>query len=510
MIRRALVLVARALLVVVLTAVLAEMLLQGAALFARRRDESRPGGLRRLVAVGDSHTYGAMVAPEDSYPGQLQHLLDAQAPGAWSVVNLGVPGMNTSEVRAQLQRALAEHRVDLAIVWCGVNNAWNQAGGSVDSWWAAAARRLRLVRLFRVWLHDRRLDAAVAAHPPGAVPERTVVSQNKIAASGSAIVRRMERDGVIEEVVLENRGMRVDAAMEERAEADYRGMIADARAAGVPIVFVAYPYDEDAFAAANRAMRRATDAEGVALVDTTSAVLRVPPERRKFLWGAHPNEPMYTEIARELLPVVLAGGKAPPQNAGLGRIDFEGAWGPDASGRNPVRGPCERVDVGCARGGRCYRWNPRAAVCSVRTDLRRQRGRVRLSARLRMDVAPQDAGGRDVLSLQEEAYGTGVALELESDARLRLLLLPGKVVCGPLRTPLDPGTWYTVRVEAEKAENATATLELLADDGRVLDSATCTGSTGGGAFSVAVLGNDNPYGTTADVTFDDVSIVPAS
>src|SRR6185369_5057968 len=104
MIRRALGLLGRALLIVALAALLAETLLQAAALFARTRDDSRHGGLRRLIAVGDSHTYGAMVAPEDSYPGQLQRLLDAEAPGSWSVVNLGVPGMNTSEVRVQLQR----------------------------------------------------------------------------------------------------------------------------------------------------------------------------------------------------------------------------------------------------------------------------------------------------------------------------------------------------------------------------------------------------------------------
>lgn len=511
MIRRALGLLGRALLIVALAALLAETLLQAAALFARTRDDSRHGGLRRLIAVGDSHTYGAMVAPEDSYPGQLQRLLDAEAPGSWSVVNLGVPGMNTSEVRVQLQRTLAEHPADLVLVWCGVNNAWNQAGGPVESWWAAATRRLRLVRLLRVWLHDRRLDATVATHSPGAAPQRTVVSEKKIGASDSAVVRRTERDGLIEEVVLEDHGMRVDAAMEARAEADYRGMIADARAARVPIVFVGYPIDEDAFAAANRAMRRAADADGVPLVETTSAVLRVPFERRNFLWGAHPNEPMYAEIARELLPVVLAGGVASPQATDLGSIDFEGPWGSDPSAPGiVVRGPCERVDVGCAGGGRCYRWNPRAAVCSVHAPLRYFRGRVRLSARLRVDVAPQDTGGRDVMSLQEQLYGTGVALELESDGRPRLTLLPGRVVCGPLRTPLDQGAWYTVRVEAEKAENATATLELLAEDGRVLDSATCAGSTGGGAFSIVVLGNDNPHGTTADVTFDDVSIVPAS
>jgi hypothetical protein len=146
----------------------------------------------------------------------------------------------------------------------------------------------------------------------------------------------------------------------------------------------------------------------------------------------------------------------------------------------------------------------------VHAPLRHFRGRIRFSARLKVDVAPQDQNGRDVMSLQEHAYGTGVSLELQPDGRPRLMLLPGKVVCGPLRTALERGTWYTVRVEADKAENATATLELLADDGRVLDSVTCNGSTGGGAFSIAVLGNDNPYNTTADVTFDDVSILPAS
>lgn len=49
----------------------------------------RPGALVRVLCVGDSHTFGAGVDVYESYPAQLQALLDADSPGRFSVINLG-------------------------------------------------------------------------------------------------------------------------------------------------------------------------------------------------------------------------------------------------------------------------------------------------------------------------------------------------------------------------------------------------------------------------------------
>ena len=161
-------LVGSAALLLAITIGIAEVLLQGAALIARDRQRGwRSDALHRIACVGDSHTYGALVPAEQSYPGQLQRLLDERAPGAYAVLNLGVPGMNTSQVRTRLRDALAAHHPELVLVWCGVNNAWNRGESTVEAGWRPALDRwllhLRTYRLVRVLLHDRRLDRAVAS-----------------------------------------------------------------------------------------------------------------------------------------------------------------------------------------------------------------------------------------------------------------------------------------------------------------------------------------------------------
>ena len=68
---------------------LAELALQGAALLAGNRGTAwRKSAAHKILCIGDSHTYGALVPAAESYPGHLQRLHDEHEPGAYSVVNL--------------------------------------------------------------------------------------------------------------------------------------------------------------------------------------------------------------------------------------------------------------------------------------------------------------------------------------------------------------------------------------------------------------------------------------
>jgi lysophospholipase L1-like esterase len=56
-----------------------------------RGPEVRDDGSIRILALGDSCTWGYRVREEESYPEILQRLLDRRAPGRYQLINAGVP-----------------------------------------------------------------------------------------------------------------------------------------------------------------------------------------------------------------------------------------------------------------------------------------------------------------------------------------------------------------------------------------------------------------------------------
>lgn len=137
----------------VVTCVLLELALNLGALFVHSRPISAIEGRETILTLGDSHTYGVFTKPEESYPGQLQVLLDERAPGRYNVVNLGLPGNNSSEIVAGLPEWIARFRPFAVIVCVGINNVWNRSDseevrhqGAVVRWLAG----LRLMRLYHI------------------------------------------------------------------------------------------------------------------------------------------------------------------------------------------------------------------------------------------------------------------------------------------------------------------------------------------------------------------------
>lgn len=288
-----------------LALIAAELVLQAAARFAvdRAAATARERGTFRVLALGDSHTYGAGVSEEASYPWQLQQALDTQAPGAFVVINKGVPGFNTSMLRKRLPELVRRYDPDMVVLWVGINDSWN--GTDADTaeaswgWLDAVASRLRVYRLIRVWRHDRKL-------------ERDVVSDRR----RPSVTQQGERDGktfgsisygdVVEEVTVSRSEKQIWGDLQRAVERNYDAMVQWLRAAGIPVAFVEYPVNLHEFAVANRAMRSVAERYDVPSVRSENSVARLSQDQLTLTWGAHPNESMYHEIVVDLAPLVLA------------------------------------------------------------------------------------------------------------------------------------------------------------------------------------------------------------
>ena len=298
MIRRAGRRLGQLLLLVLITLLMAEGALQVASRFvSTRASDLRPGAAHRVLCVGDSHTYGVLLPENASYPAQLQGFLDEQAAGAYSVVNLGVPGMNTTQVLNRLPDSVSRYRPDTLIVWCGNNDAWNSA--EVDtkaSDWRfrleGLASHVRLYRLVRVWLFNRQLHRKVTS------AQDWEGRRQKIDIDTHGVT--IHHGGSTERVQHVWSFPPQESAVEERAAPDFRAMAEYARTAAIRLIFIAYPREMDAFAVANQAMRQVAAEYGLTVIESGHSVERVPEDQREFLWGAHPNGPMYREIARDV------------------------------------------------------------------------------------------------------------------------------------------------------------------------------------------------------------------
>ncbi len=288
-------------------ALLGELVLQGLALIVpERAGHWREGARYRVLSMGDSHTWGSGVERAEAYPGQLQRVLDGRAPGVFSVINRGLPGMSTTQLRNRFAVMLARYEPDAVVVWCGANNLWNHAERDrattprllwLDGWLS----RLRIYRLARVWLHDRDLEKMAEAQAgEGAW---SVEGLDRVASDEQRF--EVGHDGVVERITHE-RGAEDEALLFARTLDDLDAIAATARAAGVALVLVTYPVEKEFFAETNRAIREAATRNDLAVVESPEALARIPPEEQRWEWALHPDARLYGEIAADLAPRIVA------------------------------------------------------------------------------------------------------------------------------------------------------------------------------------------------------------
>lgn len=180
------------------------------------RSIPRPAGVRRVVCLGDSFTWGVRVLFDDAWPPRLERLLSRDRGEVWEAVNLGEPGFNSVQEAARLASQGFAYQPDVVVVAYVLNDSEDEN--------AAEARRAQ------AWI-----DARTA--PPSRM--RTLLDR-------SALVRTVRT--------------RIFATLENRQRIeDFRSMYADGypgwiagrqalhemgglcRAHGVPLVVAIFP-----------------------------------------------------------------------------------------------------------------------------------------------------------------------------------------------------------------------------------------------------------------------------
>jgi hypothetical protein len=310
---RALRLAASAALILLLGVALTEIGLQVGARFVGDRSGAwRTGATNRILCLGDSHTYGAGVEPEESYPSQLQRVLDELEPGVHSVMNLGLPGMSSTQLRNRLGIWVQRYRPSALVVWTGVNDAWNRAELGEESGGAAARldailTRSRLYRLVRVRLHDRHLERYAPQSPED---RRWHVAE--LVGAFTDETWTVRHDGVTERIshgIRESPPAHPDEGttkVQGRLERDLAAVADYAHASGIPLILVTYPIEASWYYVVNRIKRRIAERYQLALVETVVPVQRIPEAEQDWLWVAHPGPRIYRAIAAEIAPVVAS------------------------------------------------------------------------------------------------------------------------------------------------------------------------------------------------------------
>jgi lysophospholipase L1-like esterase len=255
-----------------------------------------------ILCVGDSHTWGL----GEGYPARLAARLAERSP-RYRVVNYGVAGTNTAQLRKRFVSYLDRFHPQVVIFWGGVNNRHNRS--ETDVWEEAGverasfARRLlddsRVLRFIRMWQVDREMDHLLAS--TGAY-----VAPNSQRREGDSVWHDHRRNLFGEELVFTNvQGDHLPPAELARVtELDVRWMIEQTRARGIPFVAITYPFQAPPFLAPNAGIRAATDATGALRVDSHDAGQRFIDAHRErgekppglYDKTLHPNQTFYDLI----------------------------------------------------------------------------------------------------------------------------------------------------------------------------------------------------------------------
>ncbi len=125
--------------------------------------QEKPTDLKRIIAMGDSCTYGAGVEAAETYTMQLETILNENnGDNRFEALNAGVHGYNSRQVYLYLREYMLSFQPDLVIVYC---NPYDVAYNPADETTARPSSanplnsllfRSKFVYLFRYFFYHKR------------------------------------------------------------------------------------------------------------------------------------------------------------------------------------------------------------------------------------------------------------------------------------------------------------------------------------------------------------------
>jgi lysophospholipase L1-like esterase len=295
---------------VLVYALVAEAGLQIAAFFLQRSTRAQQPvawvtGNVRVLCLGDSNTYGIWVERSQAYPQQLEALWNERAaPPKLEVLNVGVPGTNSSRLVRELPEMLDAFAPDILIIMVGVNDFWTLPVRLED---APAAqpqvgflkRHSLLYRLYYLFQRGR------LAQPPEFVRD----PHSTIEGTGEHKVRVGDREFEMG-FAAARPGLEGDSAGLRR---NLLRLVELARDAGSSLYLMTYPSQRTFYTLANHEIGSVAIQTGTPLIDLSKTFEPLCPEVEcpaVLLPDGHPNAPGYRIIAETILTRLAPRGSS--------------------------------------------------------------------------------------------------------------------------------------------------------------------------------------------------------
>ncbi|HKE00161.1 MAG TPA: SGNH/GDSL hydrolase family protein [Planctomycetota bacterium] len=254
--------------------------------------DRKPAGVRRVLCLGDSNTFGIGVDATATFASLLEGWLAAAKGARYEVLNLGVPGYSVFQMRRLLERTGLALEPDAIVLYAGAWNDFTPAIGGDDEKLAdrsAREQRLDSLRLFQL---ARSIVAPRAAKDSGGSQRQKYIAEYSAGRKPD--------------------GPRVSA---ESFRRHLEEISSDARRAGALLVLVAPPApaytrtrkpDGEDYA---RVVREVAASRGDRLADARAGLTR-PDNRDRTLFfdEIHPSATGHTWIAALVAAELRAGG----------------------------------------------------------------------------------------------------------------------------------------------------------------------------------------------------------
>lgn len=234
----------------------------------------------RIVAMGDSNTYGLYLDRKDSYPKQLETLWNSTHPDKKiEVINLGYPGANSSRLVANIEQAIQHFEPDIILIMIGTNDSWTapitraetNISSNATSWILSHSRTYRLFCLLTRPAFDESEITTITTSDP---------AQRESAQGKPAVI--------------EHKDMRLNFSMELRNHLDQNfnadeitttnltSLIKLSRYHKRRLIFLTYPANKNYYKQANKLTRITMNQEKYAdFIDVSSAFTNFQPSKNE-------------------------------------------------------------------------------------------------------------------------------------------------------------------------------------------------------------------------------------